>query len=117
MEGNVSFLKSNDFLLRIAEGGHLNDFSSDYTHRSINGSTALNYNIYSNAVASLGIEFNAESLNKSVDKVIQSITDFNVEKIYQHSNFDIFFKFNQNSFNSRYYPTSGNHLQFFAKLY
>ncbi|SIQ93477.1 NTE family protein [Chryseobacterium sp. RU37D] len=118
VEGNISFLKSNDFLIRYSEDDiNSNSLFPDYTYRNIKAGTALNYNFHPNTVASFGVEFNAESLNRSIDKITQTVTDIYSKKVYYHTNFNIFLKLNQNSLNARYYPTSGNNFQLITKYY
>ncbi|MBK1898055.1 patatin-like phospholipase family protein [Chryseobacterium paridis] len=119
MEGNISFLKSNDLLLRFSGDNDIenNLFFPNYIYRNIKANTAINYSLHPNTMASFGLEFNAEKLNRSVDKISQTFTDLYSKKVYYHTNLDLYFKFNQNSFNTRYYPTSGNNLQFITKYY
>ncbi|ALR31379.1 patatin [Chryseobacterium sp. IHB B 17019] len=120
-EGTTYHLKSNDFLLRSSsefdyDTGSFN--SPDYIYRNTNVNTAINYNLVPNAMASLGIEYNTEKINRSTDKLGQVLTGVSSDnKVYQHNNFGIFFKFNQNNLNERYYPTSGNNLQVMTKYY
>jgi NTE family protein len=118
-EGSTSHLKSNDLLFKSIneydEDTKIN--SSDYIYRNINANTAINYTLHPNAMASLGIEYNRETMNRSSDKIMSLISGLNDKKVYQHNNFGIFFKFNQNSLNQRYYPTSGNNLQIMTKYY
>ncbi|ASW75856.1 patatin [Chryseobacterium piperi] len=119
LEGNISFLKSNDLILRFSDNHDASNnlFFPNYIYRNIKASTAINYSVHPNAVASFGLNFNAEKLNRSVDRISQTFTDLYSRKVYYHTNLDLFFKFNQNNFNKRYYPTSGNNLQFITKYY
>ncbi|AZA55470.1 patatin [Chryseobacterium sp. G0201] len=121
VEGNTYHLKNNDFILRAT-----NDFdseinnsnSSDFIYRNTTANTAVNYTITPNAMVSLGMEYSTEKISRSADKIGQFITGSSSDnKVYQHNNFDLFFKFNQNSLNERYYPTSGNNLQIISKYY
>lgn len=120
-EGNTSHLKSNDFILRASnefDSETANSNSSDFIYRNTTANAAINYTITPNAMTSLGIEYNSEKINRSADKIGQFITGYSYDnKIYQHNNFDLFFKFNQNNLNERYYPTSGNNLQIISKYY
>ncbi|KFF22866.1 patatin-like phospholipase family protein [Chryseobacterium sp. JM1] len=119
-EGSASHLKSNDFILRLT-----NDYSdetsninpSNYIYRNINTNTAINYKITSNSMASFGIEYNTEKINRSIDRIGEFIAGNYDKKVYQHNNLGVFFKINQNSLNERYYPTSGNNLQIMTKYY
>lgn len=117
-EGNTSQLKSNDFILRLINSDDDNvSLSDNYIYRNINFNTAINYTINPNAMISSGIEYNIEKINHSVDKIGQFITGNFDNKVYQHNDFNLFLKFNQNSLNEKYYPTSGNNLQIISKYY
>ncbi|WP_419869827.1 patatin-like phospholipase family protein [Chryseobacterium sp. CT-SW4] len=119
-EGSISHLKNNDLLLRVAQAGIdtiNNIYIPEHIYRSINVNTAINYSVSPNAMAAIGVEFNSERIYRLLDKIGQAVTSFYDKRIYQHTNFDLFFKFNQNSFNKRFYPSSGNNLMFITKYY
>lgn len=118
-EAKIVHLKSNDLTFRL-----LNVFDEDanakfpnHMYRNITGKIALNYNVSPNAFLSLGTEFNLERMYTLLDKVDQTKTDNYNKKLYNHSNFNTFLKFEQNNLNKRYYFTRGNHLQVSARLY
>lgn len=113
-EGSTIHMKSNDFILRL-----VNEFDSypNYVHINNTGNLAVNYAVGPNSLSSFGIEYNRERINRSMDKLDQYIIGSDNRKVYKHDNFDVFFKFTQNSLNERYYPTSGNHLQIIGKYY
>ncbi|WP_292009471.1 patatin-like phospholipase family protein [Chryseobacterium sp.] len=117
-EGMITHMKNTDLLLRISQ--FLPDTENitfpQPIYRNINVNAAVNYIIAPNAMASFGIEYNSERITRSLDKIDQSLASIYSKNIYQHSNFDLFFKFNQNSLNKRYYPTSGNNLLFITKM-
>ncbi|PIF47772.1 NTE family protein [Chryseobacterium sp. 52] len=119
-EANMSHLKSNDLILRLAnEFQENNTFVTppSYIYRSITANTAVNYTLHPNAMVSFGVEYSTERINRVLDKIDQSTAYIYDKKVYQHDNFDLFFKFNQNNLNRKYYPTSGNNLQITAKYY
>lgn len=93
-EGATSHLKSNDFILRANnqfDGETANSNSSDFIYRNTTANTAINYSITPNAMTSLGIEYSAEKINRSADKIGQFITGNSYDnKVYQHNNFDFF---------------------------
>lgn len=121
-EVNTANLKSNDLLIRTSNNDYYNEESStrniqEYMYRNINANTAINYTIHRNAMVSAGVEFNTERINRVSDKVNLLLTNAENNKIYKHTNFDVFFKFNQNNLNERYFPTSGNNLQITTRFY
>lgn len=119
-EATTSHLKSNDFVLRF-NNYYSNEIDnariSDYIYRNTNVNTAINYTLTPNAMASIGVEYNTERINRSIDRIGQILSGTNDRKVYQHNNFDLVFKFNQNNLNEKYYPTSGNNLQILSKYY
>lgn len=120
VEGNISHLKSNDLILRLSnefEEGETFVNPPSYTYRNITANSAINYAVHPNAMFSAGIEYNTERINRNLDKLDQSANYIYNKKVYQHDNFDLFFKFNQNNLNEKYYATSGNNLQIIAKYY
>jgi NTE family protein len=52
-----------------------------------------------------------------LDKVDQAKIDNYSKKLYNHSNFNTFLKFEQNNLNKRYFSTKGNHLQVSTRFY
>jgi NTE family protein len=118
LEAKMINLKSNDLNFRLYD---VNDDGSDrfpnHMYRNITGKIALNYNINPNAYLSLGTEFSTERMYSLLDKVDQSKVDNYSKKLYNHSNFNTFLKFEQNSLNKRYFTTKGNHLQVSTRFY
>ena len=111
-------LKSNDLNFRlydISENG--SDRFPNHMYRNITGKIALNYNITPNSYLSLGTEFSTERMYSLLDKVDQSKVDNYSKKLYNHSNFNTFLKFEQNNLNKRYFTTKGNHLQVSTRFY
>lgn len=118
LEAKMINLKSNDLNFRLYS---INDNGSDrfpnHIYRNITGKIALNYNITPNAYLSLGTEFSTERMYSLLDKVDQTKVDNYSNKLYDHSNFNMFLKFEQNNLNKRYFTTKGNHLQVSTRLY
>ncbi|CAI8883230.1 patatin-like phospholipase family protein [Chryseobacterium sp. IT-36CA2] len=118
LEAKMINLKSNDLNFRLYS---INENGSDRfpnnIYRNITGKIALNYNITPNAYLSLGTEFSTERMYSLLDKVDQAKVDNYSNKLYDHSNFNTFLKFEQNSLNKRYFTTKGNHLQVSTRLY
>ncbi|MCJ7935818.1 MAG: patatin-like phospholipase family protein [Chryseobacterium sp.] len=119
IEAKMIHLKSNDLTFRLLEM-----FDEDgsarfpnHIYRNITGKIALNYNITPNAFFSLGTEFSVERMYTLLDKVDQSKVDNYNKKLYNHSNFNTFLKFEQNNLNKKYYFTKGNHLQISTRFY
>ncbi|TXI96917.1 MAG: patatin [Chryseobacterium cucumeris] len=118
LEAKMVHLKSNDLNFRlydISEDG--GDRFPNHMYRNITGKIALNYNINPNAYLSLGTEFSTERMYSLLDKVDQSKVDNYSKKLYNHSNFNTFLKFEQNNLNKRYFTTKGNHLQVSTRFY
>ncbi|PWN62883.1 patatin-like phospholipase family protein [Chryseobacterium viscerum] len=118
LEAKMVNLKSNDLNFRLydvnEDGG---DRFPNHMYRNITGKIALNYNITPNAYLSLGTEFSTERMYSLLDKVDQSKVDNYSKKLYNHSNFNTFLKFEQNNLNKRYFTTRGNHLQVSTRFY
>lgn len=118
LEAKMINLKSNDLNFRLYS---INVDGSDrfpnHMYRNITGKIALNYNITPNAYLSLGTEFSTERMYSLLDKVDQSKVDNYSNKLYNHSNFNTFLKFEQNNLNKRYFTTKGNHLQVNTRFY
>lgn len=118
LEAKIVHLKSNDLNFRLydvsEDGG---DRFPNHMYRNITGKIALNYNINPNAYLSLGTEFSTERMYSLLDKVDQSKVDNYSKKLYNHSNFNTFLKFEQNNLNKRYFTTRGNHLQVSTRFY
>ncbi|SMO39335.1 NTE family protein [Chryseobacterium rhizoplanae] len=118
LEAKMINLKSNDLNFRLYD---VNDDGSDrfpnHMYRNITGKIALNYNVSPNAYLSLGTEFSTERMYSLLDKVDQSKVDNYSKKLYNHSNFNTFLKFEHNSLNKRYFTTKGNHLQVSTRFY
>jgi NTE family protein len=118
LEAKMVNLKSNDLNFRLYD---VNEDGSDrfpnHMYRNITGKIALNYNINPNAYLSVGTEFSTERMYSLLDKVDQSKVDNYSKKLYNHSNFNTFLKFEQNNLNKRYFTTKGNHLQVSTRLY
>ncbi|PRB00886.1 patatin [Chryseobacterium sp. MYb7] len=118
LEAKMINLKSNDLNFRLYS---INEDGSDrfpnHMYRNITGKIALNYNITPNAYLSLGTEFSTERMYSLLDKVDQAKVDNYSNKLYDHSNFNTFLKFEQNNLNKRYFTTKGNHLQMSTRLY
>ncbi|WP_431609398.1 patatin-like phospholipase family protein [Chryseobacterium sp. 'Rf worker isolate 10'] len=118
LEAKMINLKSNDLNFRLYS---INEDGSDrfpnHMYRNITGKIALNYNITPNAYLSLGTEFSTERMYSLLDKVDQSKVDNYSNKLYNHSNFNTFLKFEQNNLNKRYFTTKGNHLQVSTRFY
>jgi NTE family protein len=118
MEAKMVHLKSNDLNFRLydinEDGG---DRFPNHMYRNITGKIALNYNITPNSYLSLGTEFSTERMYSLLDKVDQSKVDNYSKKLYNHSNFNTFLKFEQNNLNKRYFTTKGNHLQVSTRFY
>ncbi|OCA72469.1 patatin [Chryseobacterium artocarpi] len=119
LEAKMVHLKSNDLTFRIFsyEDGDYNTRFPNHMYRNITGKVALNYNINPNAFISVGTEFSAERMYSLLDKVDQAKIDNYSKKLYNHSNFNTFIKFEQNSLNKRYFFTKGNHLQVSTRFY
>ncbi|WP_343643461.1 patatin-like phospholipase family protein [Chryseobacterium sp.] len=118
LEAKMVHLKSNDLNFRlydISEDG--GDRFPNHMYRNITGKIALNYNINPNSYLSLGTEFSTERMYSLLDKVDQSKVDNYSKKLYNHSNFNTFLKFEQNNLNKRYFTTRGNHLQVSTRFY
>ncbi|WP_288437299.1 patatin-like phospholipase family protein [uncultured Chryseobacterium sp.] len=118
LEAKMVNLKSNDLNFRLYD---VNEDGSDrfpnHMYRNITGKIALNYNINPNAYLSVGTEFSTERMYSLLDKVDQSKVDNYSKKLYNHSNFNTFLKFEQNNLNKRYFTTRGNHLQISTRFY
>ncbi len=118
LEAKMVNLKSNDLNFRLYD---VNEDGSDrfpnHMYRNITGKIALNYNINPNAYLSVGTEFSTERMYSLLDKVDQSKIDNYSKKLYNHSNFNTFLKFEQNNLNKRYFTTKGNHLQISTRFY
>ncbi|MGI9583454.1 patatin-like phospholipase family protein [Chryseobacterium sp. RRHN12] len=118
LEAKMIHLKSNDLNFRLydvgADGG---ESFPNHMYRNITGKIALNYNVSPNAYFSLGTEFSTERMYSLLDKVDQSKVDNYSKKLYNHSNFNTFLKFEQNNLNKRYFTTRGNHLQVSTRFY
>ncbi|SEH32084.1 patatin-like phospholipase family protein [Chryseobacterium culicis] len=118
LEAKMVNLKSNDLNFRLYD---VNEDGSDrfpnHMYRNITGKIALNYNVNPNAYLSVGTEFSTERMYSLLDKVDQSKVDNYSKKLYNHSNFNTFLKFEQNNLNKRYFTTRGNHLQVSTRLY
>jgi NTE family protein len=118
LEAKMINLKSNDLNFRLYS---INEDGSDrfpnHMYRNITGKIALNYNITPNAYLSLGTEFSTERMYSLLDKVDQAKVDNYSNKLYDHSNFNTFLKFEQNNLNKRYFTTKGNHLQVSTRFY
>jgi len=118
LEAKIVYLKSNDLNFRLynanEDGG---DRFPNHMYRNITGKIALNYNINPNAYLSLGTEFSTERMYSLLDKVDQEKVDNYSKKLYSHSNFNTFLKFEQNNLNKRYFTTKGNHLQVSTRFY
>lgn len=119
LEAKMVHLKSNDLTFRVFsyEGGDYNTNFPNHIYRNITGKIALNYNINPNAFISVGTEFSTERMYSLLDKVDQSKVDNYSKKLYNHSNFNTFIKFEQNNLNKRYFFTKGNHLQVSTRFY
>ncbi|WPO89097.1 patatin-like phospholipase family protein [Chryseobacterium sp. HR92] len=118
LEAKMVNLKSNDLNFRlydVSEDG--SDRFPNHMYRNITGKIALNYNITPNAYLSLGTEFSTERMYSLLDKVDQAKVDNYSKKLYNHSNFNTFLKFEQNNLNKRYFTTRGNHLQVSTRFY
>lgn len=118
-EAKMIHLKSNDLNFRLYDvgNGSNSDNFPNHIYRNITGKIALNYNISPNAFISLGTEFGVERMYSLLDKVDQAKVDNYSKKLYNHSNFNTFLKFEQNSLNKRYFYTKGNHLQMSTRFY
>ncbi|WP_312286012.1 patatin-like phospholipase family protein [Chryseobacterium gleum] len=118
LEAKMIHLKSNDLNFRLydvgADGG---DSFPNHMYRNITGKIALNYNVSPNAYFSLGTEFSTERMYSLLDKVDQAKVDNYSKKLYNHSNFNTFLKFEQNNLNKRYFFTKGNNLQVSTRFY
>ena len=119
LEAKMVHLKSNDLTFRIFsyEDGDYNTRFPNHMYRNITGKIALNYNVNPNAFISVGTEFSTERMYSLLDKVDQAKIDNYSKKLYNHSNFNTFIKFEQNSLNKRYFFTKGNHLQVSTRFY
>ncbi|BAP31305.1 patatin family phospholipase [Chryseobacterium sp. StRB126] len=119
LEAKMVHLKSNDLIFRTF--GYDDEDSTtkfpNHMYRNITGKVALNYNITPNAFISLGTEFSTERMYTLLDKIDQAKVDNFSKKLYNHSNFNAFLKFEQNNLNKRYFSTKGNHLQVSTRLY
>ncbi|MGE8552471.1 MAG: patatin-like phospholipase family protein [Chryseobacterium jejuense] len=119
LEAKMVHLKSNDLIFRsygYDDGDYTTKFPN-HMYRNITGKIALNYNITPNAFISLGTEFSTERMYTLLDKIDQAKVDNFSKKLYNHSNFNAFLKFEQNNLNKRYFSTKGNHLQVSTRLY
>ncbi|MBV8326535.1 patatin-like phospholipase family protein [Chryseobacterium sp.] len=114
IEAKMIHLKSNDLYFRALSG---DSRFPNHMYRNITGKIALNYNISPNAYFSLGTEFNVERMYTLLDRIDQAEADNFRKKLYNHSNFNAFFKFEQNNLNKKYYFTKGNHLQVSTRFY
>ncbi|ROI05167.1 patatin [Chryseobacterium sp. G0240] len=118
-EAKMVHLKSNDLTFRLVN--LLNEDENarfpNHMYRNITGKIALNYNVTPNAFISVGTEFSTERMYSLLDKVDQRIYDNYSKKLYNHSNFNTFLKFEQNNFNKKYFSTRGNHLQISTRFY
>ena len=118
LEAKIVHLKSNDLTFRVFSlDEDYNTRFPNHMYRNITGKIALNYNISPNAVISLGTEFSTERMYSLLDKVDQAKFDNYSKKLYNHSNFNTFLKFEQNNLNKRYFFTRGNHLQVSTRFY
>lgn len=119
LEAKMIHLKSNDLNFRLYDVGSedTSDNFPNHMYRNITGKIALNYNISPNALISLGTEFSTERMYSLLDKVDQAKIDNYSKKLYNHSNFNTFLKFEQNNLNKRYFSTKGNHLQISTRFY
>ncbi|MEG0927394.1 MULTISPECIES: patatin-like phospholipase family protein [Chryseobacterium] len=118
LEAKIVHLKSNDLTFRVFSlDEDYNTRFPNHMYRNITGKIALNYNISPNAVISIGTEFSTERMYSLLDKVDQAKFDNYSKKLYNHSNFNTFLKFEQNNLNKRYFFTRGNHLQVSTRFY
>ncbi|NIF06062.1 patatin [Chryseobacterium sp. Tr-659] len=118
LEAKMIHLKSNDLNFRLYDvTGDGSDSFPNHMYRNITGKLALNYNVSPNAYLSLGTEFSTERMYSLLDKVDQAKIDNYSKKLYNHSNFNTFLKFEQNNLNKRYFFTKGNHLQVSTRFY
>ncbi|WP_284464075.1 patatin-like phospholipase family protein [Chryseobacterium sp.] len=118
LEAKIVHLKSNDLTFRVFSlDEDYNTRFPNHMYRNITGKIALNYNISPNAFISLGTEFSTERMYSLLDKVDQAKFDNYSKKLYNHSNFNTFLKFEQNNLNKRYFFTRGNHLQVSTRFY
>ncbi|WP_336960480.1 patatin-like phospholipase family protein [Chryseobacterium contaminans] len=119
LEAKMVHLKSNDLIFRTLGYDDEDNTTKfpNHMYRNITGKVALNYNITPNALISLGTEFSTERMYTLLDKVDQAKVDNFSKKLYNHSNFNAFLKFEQNNLNKRYFSTKGNHLQVSTRLY
>ncbi|AZA76294.1 patatin [Chryseobacterium sp. G0186] len=118
LEAKIVHLKSNDLTFRVFSlDEDYNTRFPNHMYRNITGKIALNYNITPNAFISLGTEFSTERMYSLLDKVDQAKFDNYSKKLYNHSNFNTFLKFEQNNLNKKYYFTKGNHLQVSTRFY
>jgi NTE family protein len=119
LEAKMIHLKSNDLNFRLygvgSEGG--SDNFPNHMYRNITAKIALNYNISPNAFISVGTEFSTERMYSLLDKVDQAKIDNYSKKLYNHSNFNTFLKFEQNNLNKKYFSTKGNHFQVSTRFY
>lgn len=117
-EAKFTNQRSNDFILKF---GNLLDeniyISPNYNHHKFNGNIAINYNVMNNAAISLGAEFNYEAIIREMDDINRDVFDNFKKQAFQHNNWDVFLKFEQNNLNKKHYFTSGNNLQIIAKTY
>lgn len=119
LEAKMVHLKSNDLIFRsygYDDGDYATKFPN-HMYRNITGKIALNYNINPNVFISAGTEFSTERMYTLLDKIDQAKVDNFSKKLYNHSNFNAFLKFEQNNLNKRYFSTRGNHLQISTRLY
>ncbi|AKK74021.1 patatin [Chryseobacterium gallinarum] len=118
-EAKMIHLKSNDLTFRLVDiySESENARFPNHMYRNITGKIALNYNVTPNAFISLGTEFSTERMYSLLDKVDQTRYDNYSKKLYNHSNFNTFLKFEQNNLNKKYFSTKGNHLQASARFY
>lgn len=118
LEAKIVHLKSNDLTFRILDSDEdYNTRFPNHMYRNITGKVALNYSVSSNAFISLGTEFSSERMYSLLDKVDQAKFDNYSKKLYNHSNFNTFLKFEQNNLNKKYFFTKGNHLQVSTRFY
>ncbi len=119
IEAKMIHLKSNDLTFRFLDvnGEDGSARFPNHIYRNITGKIALNYNINPNAFLSLGTEFSVERMYSLLDKVDQAKSDTYNKKLYNHSNFNTFLKFEQNNLNKRYFSSRGNHLQVSTRFY
>jgi NTE family protein len=112
-------LKSNDYIIKFANinSGSANVVAPNYNHHRFVTNFAINYNLNPNAYATFGAEFNYESINRELVDVNKTAIDNYKKRAYEHNNWDVFFKFEQNNLDKKYFSNSGNNFQFIIKSY